>query len=496
MATIDSLNSPCEQTATLPLALIAALADEFRSSGIDYCLWKGTFKQQQVVQGLKDIDILVARADESRLIEIAVRLGFKAAHTTQQDAPPGVLDFFGYDSESGKIVHLHLHFALIAGDRLTTNYLISLAKPYLAEAVDGGLFRIASPEFEYILFVIRMMLDATGRNAAFDPERRHEIEYLLGRIEEDKVAALLAEHFPSLASGLFQKSSDALRGKTGRFRLSRLRRQLRRALSVYARRSEFSNSLIRFQRRAWRAWKTRVLRAPFPKRRMLHGGTTIALIGGDGAGKSTAIAAMHEWLSSHLDVKTVHLGRPSRSLRTNVIRGLLKLIRGGMSVLRFLHLLKNGDANMKYASRVSQMFWQYCVARDRARTYQQARRFANRGGIVIFDRFPMPEVIAMDGPEIETMISSGEISDKWNWLAGWEKQWYASMPPADLTIVLRLQPEAAIERKPSEDPDFVRERGLAVWHAKWLMSGAHVIDASRPMVDVHHEIRNEIWSRI
>ena len=70
------------------------------------------------------------------------------------------------------------------------------------------------------------------------------------------------------------------------------------------------------------------------------------------------------------------------------------------------------------------------------------------------------------------------------------------MPPADLTIVLRLQPEIAIQRKPSEDPDFVRQRGHAVWHADWSNSGAHVIDASRPMADVHHEIRNEIWSRI
>ena len=187
---------------------------------------------------------------KSRLFEIVARLGFKAARTIWQDAPPGVLDFFGHDSATGKIVHLHLHLTLIAGDRLTTNYLISLAEPYLAAAAGGTLFRMASPEFEYILFVIRMTLDATGRSAALDPTRRSEMEYLHERVEQDKIAALLAEHFPSLANGLFQACSDALRGEAGRFRLAKLRRQLQRELSVFARRSNFSNSLMRFLRRA------------------------------------------------------------------------------------------------------------------------------------------------------------------------------------------------------------------------------------------------------
>ena len=126
---------------------------------------------------------------------------------------------------------------------------------------------------------------------------------------------------------------------------------------------------------------------------------------------------MHEWLSADLDVKTVHLGRPPRSLRTNLIRGLLKVGRGGISVLRRVRLLKNNPADSKYTPRSSEMFWKYCVARDRARTYRKARRFANNGGIVIFDRFPLPDVIAMDGPEIEGLIAAGDTNGFWSCLA-------------------------------------------------------------------------------
>lgn len=498
MATIEKPAVSDFEASHRPLALIADLADEFRIHEIDCCLWKGTFNEGKVSRGEKDIDILVSRRDEPRLLAIISRLGFKAARRYREDPLPGVSDYIGHDSESGKLIHLHLHLTLLAGDKFTNNYLISLVEPYLANSENGTLFRKPCPEFEYILFVIRMILNAKSKGDVLDQARRKELECFHDRIEQDKVASLLANHLPMIAMDLFQACREALTDRPAGFQLAKIRGQMERHLTAYARRSIFSNWMMRFRKRAGKALRTRVLRTPFPKRRMLHGGMTVALIGGDGSGKSTAVATMHEWLSSYFDVKAVHLGRPPKSVRTRVIRAALKIGRGVSLGLRFLRLRRAqaDQSDSLNESGLSAMFWRYCLARDRARTYRKAICFANNGGIVIFDRFPVPNVLAMDGPQIEGMIARGDVSSSWSWLAKLEQQWYARLLQPDLTIVLRLRPEIAVQRKPSEEPGFVFERNDAVWNAAWSKSDAHVIEASRPMADVHEEIRNEIWARI
>jgi thymidylate kinase len=489
MATTAAISRSTEPAEDQPLGLIVAVADAFRQAEINYCLWKGTFRARQVAAGKKDIDILVTRTDETRLLEIITRLGFKPA-LAQYDLTPGVLDFFGLDADSGKLVHLHLHFTLVAGDRLTSNYLISLTDAYVAASRQGDLFRIPSPEFEYVVFVIRMILNTLGNNS-LAAGRRKELEFLAGQMDEEKVLELLDRQFSFLSCGLFSDCAQALTNHTSWFNMGKLRRRLQHDLALFARRSSRQNLAVRFQRRMVRAWQTRIRRQPPLKRRLMHGGTTIAFIGGDGAGKSTAIAAMDQWLSADLEVMTVHLGKPHRTLRTKCIRGILKVLRGGTAVLKVARLVKTNQT-----SPLSEMFWQYCLAGDRARLYRQAKEFANRGGIVIFDRFPLPEIIAMDGPQIATMISEGHVSSFWKFLARKEQACYARMLKPDLMFVLRLQPEIAIQRKPSEDPEFVRQRGHSVWNADWWKCDAHVIDAAQPMDQVHTEIRNLIWTRV
>src|SRR2546426_9137072 len=62
-------------------------------------------------------------------------------------------------------------------------------------------------------------------------------------------------------------------------------------------------------------------------RSLAHGGTVVALLGGDGAGKSTCSAVLATWLSTYFDVMAAHLGRPPRSLTTLVVGGLFKVRR-------------------------------------------------------------------------------------------------------------------------------------------------------------------------
>ena len=71
---------------------------------------------------------------------------------------PSVLDYYGYDARADKIIHVHAHFQLILGHDMTKNYRLPIEKAYLQSAVQGDIFKIPTPEFEFIVFIIRMVL--------------------------------------------------------------------------------------------------------------------------------------------------------------------------------------------------------------------------------------------------------------------------------------------------------------------------------------------------
>src|SRR2546426_9153641 len=58
-----------------------------------------------------------------------------------------------------------------------------------------------------------------------------------------------------------------------------------------------------------------------------HGGTVIALLGGDGAGKSTCARELADWLSDEFGLLTAHLGRPPRLLLTLVVDAVFRIGR-------------------------------------------------------------------------------------------------------------------------------------------------------------------------
>ena len=65
--------------------------------------------------------------------------------------------------------------------------------------------------------------------------------------------------------------------------------------------------------------RSRVLRLA-TRKRLGAGGAIIALVGGDGAGKSTAVGAAHAWLAKYFETRTIHLGKPPQSWATRSIR--------------------------------------------------------------------------------------------------------------------------------------------------------------------------------
>ena len=67
--------------------------------------------------------------------------------------------------------------------------------------------------------------------------------------------------------------------------------------------------------------------------------------------------------------------------------------------------------------------------------------------------------------------------------------------PPDALIVLRVDPEVAVARRPEQDTDFVRHRAEEIWSAPWGPE-AVVVDAGESPELVAHHVIEAVWRRL
>ena len=226
------------------------------------------------------------------------------------------------------------------------------------------------------------------------------------------------------------------------------------------------------------------------------GGGVIAVVGGDGAGKSTLVRGLAGWLNGPFDTRVVHMGKPRRSPAT-------VLVKGGVLVARRVGLLPHWLPNYPTPAEHGDRFpghpwvlWQLVTASDRRRQHRRVRRLAGRGLLVVCDRFPLDQVTLMDGARTRWVPIEG-LPPLARRLVDAEQRAYASIAPPDLLLVLRVDPDTAVARKRGVDPaDFVRPRSAEVFTADWGTTGAVVLDASRPAEDVLAEARAAVWASL
>lgn len=235
---------------------------------------------------------------------------------------------------------------------------------------------------------------------------------------------------------------------------------------------------------------------------MSSGGALVAIVGGDGAGKTTVVDGLSNWFDSeHIDSTTMHMGKPSWSALTAIVKGSLKLAaatkRTSTSSAKSLRSsLSAGEGGLSVRNR-ARLVWEVLTARDRFRTYRRARRLATNGAIVICDRYPLPEVSLMDGA-VTGRLKDPSAWGRWAaWLAGLERRYYERIRDPDTLIVLRVDPDTAVERRRGIEPESsVRPRSEEIWGIDWSGTSAIVIDAASPKDDVLSEVKATIWSRL
>lgn len=468
--------------------LLERLASGLHERGVAYCQWKGHWSGHRWAAGRGDVDLLVDRESTGRLRSVLDELGFKPALPSGERQLPGVESYFGHDPAVPRLLHLHVHFRLVLGDYWRTIYRLPIERAMLDAAITGFPFKVPAPAYQYLVFVLRMVLRQRGRPLLPPPTRwlrgiQGQLDLLDGRSDREALSSILERHLPSVDLRLFDRCRDSLRLETDPVERTAARRALHHRLRAHARRPSIPALLV--------ATGEQLL--PSPARRRLiqsgmslkSGGTVAALVGGDGAGKSTCARALGAWLASEFPTMRAHLGRPPRSLLTLWVGGVLKIER---ALYRRLHRPEPPGSTIELLRHV-------CTARDRYRLYERVRRFAAAGGIAVCERYPIPQNRPLVGPCIPELVGSAPTGVA-RLLRDIEASYYETMLPPDALFVLRLHPDLAVLRKPDEPADYVRARGQLVWDTDWSGSGAQVVDASRSFPEVLSELKARLWSAL
>jgi hypothetical protein len=477
--------SPAQSTAAAK-SLLERLARSLEARGVGYCQWKGHWSAHRWSAGYGDIDLLVSHEDRAAFQGVLEDLGFKQAQASGTRQIVGIEHYLGHDATVSRLLHVHVHYRLLLGDYWKPVYRIPIERILLEHTVPGEPFRVPGPTHQFLVFVLRMMLRQVGRpllsaQRLWTTGIRIQLESLEAGSDREELGRLLRKHLSPVDLKLFERCVRSLQGECSVVERAMLPWQLHLRLRAHVRRPTLSAMLL--------ALVEKTMPGPIGEKisdsrlRLAGGGAVLALVGGDGAGKSTCARELAAWLTPVLPAMRAHLGNPPRSWFTLAVGGTLKLQQR-------IDLMRGRPSSA--ASHI-ELLRHLCTARDRYRLYVKVRRFAMRGGIAVCERYPIPQNRKLVGPCIPELLPEhpGKLARR---LCSMEATYYASILRPDAVMVLRLDPELAVQRKPEEPADYVRARGQIIWATDWSSTGAQVVDASQPLPDVLRRLKAIIWS--
>ena len=477
-----AIGAPRFSTAKSPTVvpsspLLHKLRDALHARDIRYCQWKGHWNPERWAHGEGDVDLLVARQDSASFATALSGIGLKQAMAAPSRQIPALTSYYGFDPDIRRFLHIHVHYQVPLGDDWTMNYHLPIEAPLLSTSVPGPFFRVPAPELEFIIFVTRMVLagstlSALVRRRELVSRRAAEWSYLAGRVDQEKVRRVLTQYLPAINPAVFERCVKSLSPLCSLTTRLRVRNELRRALLAHTRRPPVADGLRRLSSRI--SYATRgVTGRGRVHNALATGGALVALVGGDGAGKTTAVNELVTWASAGFDTATFHLGKPHRSMATLAVAVVRRIVP-----LQTLLLVRS-----------------VCIARDRYRLYARARRESARGRLVICDRFPTPLINGMDGPNIRIPADDAKHSLA-RMLQRAERSYYDRIFSPDLLIVLKVDPDLAAQRKADEPSDYVRTRSRLIWDTDFEGKAAFVVDANRDAAAVAADLRALVWSQL
>jgi thymidylate kinase len=479
---------------------------------IQYCHWKSNFSLDRSFAGEIDLDILIERSSLSQILTILTEFEFKQATVKWGMQDPGIFHYYGFDSQTGNLVHIHLFSHVLTGESFLKSHQIPLEKMLLENTYFTGSIKTTSKKAELIIFILRnyikygSLLDLAyllkNKN-----EYKSELNWLKSEMNINDSQELLNKYCPQIDQTLFLKCVETLENNGPIIKRIVLARRIRSRLKVYSRYST-GKRLLKYIILLYRHFYHRLIGEN--KNKMLTtGGAVIAFVGPEATGKSTLVSESQHWLSHVFSVKSIHAGKPPTTLLTYPLNILLPLVRKLIPGFRTSrvegHVSEDNsatgskkDTSLLYAIRAVALAW------DRRALLIKAQRSAAKGNLIICDRYPSESVGAMDSPRLQANPTlSGLRLSAYNALARLEKKFYLKIPPPHLVLQLTVSLETAKRRnqerikKGKEDERYLESRHRQ--NKDWKMSidvPVYKINTEHPLPVTIHHIKKTIWESL
>jgi thymidylate kinase len=488
------------------LTKVCTLIEALNTSRVRYCHWKSNAALKEALSGLTDLDLLIHRHDANAFRAVLAQCCFRPAGNPDGSSFPSTEHYFGLDSETGLLVHVHAYFRVITGESLAKNFRLPVEDMLLENIRQNGSIRVPTRATELVVFTIRMMLKHTSLVELALLARdwkslRREIASLIDADSLDQSVQLVERWLPNVDIRLFAQCVWALHAPAPLMKRLILARRLRSSLRMYARRSRIrawwtglSTFALMLIRRLMRCPKGLVLRS---------GGALVAFVGPEATGKSTLITEASRWLGEHFAVERVHAGKPRSTLMTllpNTIVPLLRIATPGQrpSELEARHATNDHDGRAPWVYPLTYAVRNVLLAYDRRVLLMRAFARAANGTIVLCDRYPYIARGAPDGPRLMHYPLPRDRYPIRNMLATLERRLYLQMPSPDLIISLNTPVEIAIARNRTrgkhEPEEYVRRRHSAAASIPVDKTLVCPINTNRQLDQTLRDVKCAIWN--
>ncbi len=509
-----------EQETPIFPATVTGVFQALNRHGVRYCHWKSNLRLEHGLRGQTDLDLLVDPAHSQILKQVFDEHNVKPILTAPGKAYPAIENYLGFDSASGKLFHLHVHYQLVLGEQFVKNYRLPLEARFLDSVRLRHDVKVPAPELELMVLSIRALLKYRDRDVVKDvlpkgirssglPDHiLKEIEWLLAQTSIERVAQTLKDVAGVVpADVVLEFLGTVLHTPRAGYRLYRLRQRVRRTLRAYQRAYRL-RAALKYFREAWRRRKSFLRISPIKNMTRSGGGVTLALVGADGSGKSTMCQMLARWLAWKLDVHVYYLGSKQPSRRSELLYILFRMARRShRAVSRALgekHFLSTWVETLRrwllYSHYLS-------IGHDRYQRYRAGKRQALAGSIVIFDRYPVETISSrmehrlLDGPRIP-FIADGDPGAMARAFYGAEQNLYQQIHPPDYLFVLDVSPDISLQRKPDHNRATVEAKSRAARGLTALaeqqagrLNVIHV-DANLPSQAVLSQLKAKIWEAL
>ncbi|MDD5454552.1 MAG: hypothetical protein PHW62_03540, partial [Candidatus Ratteibacteria bacterium] len=383
------------------------------------------------------------------------------------------------------------------------NYHLPVEDMLLNNTENKGIVKIPAKSAELALFVIRMILKhgVFAENILIHRKYENvtkELQWLCGENTQTEALKLLENWLPSIGQKFFIDCINALKSKSQYLKRITLSHRMQVYLKNYSRYPLWKASIIANYVFLSQLYRRHILKQ---RNKLLScKGFIIAFIGPDASGKSTLAGETKEWLGQNFSVYLFHIGKPTPTLLTIIPNIVLKAVKKFLPKRK-----KNNIETLKLKNKKNGLVLFIHVLRnlllafDRFHLLKKTQQLAQKGNIVICDRYPTSQTGAMDSPRLAP-ADFNNVPLVIKKLIDMENKIYIKILPPDLAISLKVPLELAIDRNLSRKNKEI-ESYLRTRHNQWksqlhVYKNVHEIHTNNSFHETLLKVKKTVWENI